>query len=144
MTIQQTIKKAIEGGYRLGSSLGLNTRKETIKLFDVNKNTADHYILTPKTHKIKVVDLITWAKWFETAEKERRVAQNFIGDVHVSTVFLGLDYNWGTGKPLLFETMIFGGERDGETERYATWNEAEKGHKKIVASLQSNRSHNAQ
>ncbi|HEC64681.1 MAG TPA: hypothetical protein ENI23_05275 [bacterium] len=40
MTIQQTIKKAIEGGYRLGSSLGLNTRKETIKLFDVNKNTA--------------------------------------------------------------------------------------------------------
>lgn len=31
--------------------------------------------------------------------------------------------------------MIFGGDRDGEQERYSTWDEAENGHKKIVDSL---------
>lgn len=38
-----------------------------------------------------------------------------IGDIYVSTVFLGLDHSFGSFgecKPVLFETMIFGGEHD--------------------------------
>jgi hypothetical protein len=57
------------------------------------------------------------------------------GDVSVSTVFLGLDHNFGEGgAPLLFETMVFGlpGE---DCRRYSTWAEAEEGHARIVAQV---------
>ncbi len=55
------------------------------------------------------------------------------GDVHVSTVFLGLDHNHtGKGPPLLFETMVFGGPLHDEQWRYCTWEEAEAGHKAAV------------
>lgn len=53
--------------------------------------------------------------------------------VEVSTVFLGLDHNWGIGPPLLFETMIFGGVHDEYQERYSIWDEAEAGHARAVA-----------
>jgi hypothetical protein len=51
----------------------------------------------------------------------------------VSTVFLGIDHNFGNGPPLLFETMVFGGEYDGYCKRYSTWEEAEGGHKTACA-----------
>src|SRR4051794_39297838 len=58
----------------------------------------------------------------------------------VSTVFLGIDHNFGFGPdkdPLLFETMIFGGDERSEfgesyCERYHTWGEAEAGHTQAV------------
>jgi len=88
-----------------------------------------HYILDG--HETKEVDLMTWARWFEKAN--RRVAEDTIMGSRISTVFLGLNYNWEeNGKPLLFETLIFGGKLDGEMERYATWDEAETGHKATV------------
>lgn len=87
------------------------------------------YIL--EGHQPVAVDLMTWARWFEKAE--RHVAQTEIGDVRVSTVFLGLDHAFGGGRPLLFETMIFGGSEDGYCERYETWDEAEAGHATAVA-----------
>ena len=34
--------------------------------------------------------------------------------------------------PVLFETMVFGGEYDDYQERYHTYDEAEEGHKRIV------------
>ena len=74
-------------------------------------------------------DLLTWAKWFETAE--RHVAETTVGDVKVSTVFLGLDHR-ESGPPILFETMVFGGPLDQEQDRYATWQEAEQGHQAMV------------
>jgi len=58
-----------------------------------------------------------------------RVAHTTIGQVLISTVFLGLDHQWGDGPPLLFETMVFGGAYHHECERYSTWDEAEAGHK---------------
>lgn len=66
------------------------------------------------------------------AEK-RRVARDKIGDVLVSTVFLCLNHAYGDGPPILFETMIFGGEHDQYQDRYSTWEEAERGHKKAIA-----------
>ena len=102
--------------------------------------TNEKYILTDKIHKLKVVDLFTWGRWLETAGEKRRVGDDTVNGVRVSTVFLGLDHNWGKGKPLVFETMIFGGERDGEIERYATWKEAERSHKEVVDSLQDTKS----
>jgi len=78
--------------------------------------------------------LLTWARWFETADDERRVRSDEIGDVRVSTVFLGLDHNYEEDRPpLLYETMIFGGEHDDYQERYSTRIEAEAGHIRAVA-----------
>ena len=84
-------------------------------------------------HKpVPVADLLEWAWWIETAE--RRVAENRVGTYRVSTVFLGLNHNWlPAGKPILFETMVFGpGSLNGETVRYETWEQAKAGHAKMV------------
>ena len=89
----------------------------------------DKYILRDKT-PIKYINLMGWAIWFERAD--RRVALTEKGDVTVSTVFLGIDYSSDGKKPLLFETMIFGGEHDQDQWRYSTWEEADEGHAKAV------------
>lgn len=97
--------------------------------------TNNHYILT-RTKRLKKVDLMEWAQWIGTAGMERVVKQEFIGDIRVSTVFIGVDHNFGDkGEELLFETMIFGGKRNGETTRYPTWKSAEEGHEKIVSEI---------
>ena len=83
------------------------------------------YIL--KNKEVIAVDTATWARWFEKAD--RHVAEDEIGDVRISTVFLGLDYQ------RLFETFVFGGNFDGKRERYSTWKEAIIGHKKMVEIL---------
>jgi hypothetical protein len=77
------------------------------------------------------VDLLTWGKWFETAE--RHLVRDVFDGVEVSTVFLGLDHNYSRkGPPLLFETMVFGGELDQEMLRYPTWQTALAGHREMV------------
>lgn len=86
-----------------------------------------HYILTD--HHIAIpCDLMTWANMFEKFTN-RIVAQTQIGPVLVSTVFLGLDHNFGAGDPVLFETMVFDAEADDNWMcRYCTWEEAVRGH----------------
>lgn len=93
-----------------------------------------HYILKDK--KPVATDAITWAKWF--AEADRVVAKTQIGEVGISTVFLGLDHQYGSGPPLLFETMIFGGPFDGETYRCSSWAEAEVIHKDMEKKINDN------
>ncbi len=89
----------------------------------------DKYIL--EGHEpIECTDLMKWAKWFEKAD--RHVAKTVIGDIKISTVFLGLNHSFGDGPPVLFETMIFGGDLDEEMWRYSTWEEAETGHQEAV------------
>lgn len=90
------------------------------------------YYVLDENKKIKEVpDVLTWANEFE--EKNRKVAHTKINEeVFVSTVFLGLDHNWGMGPPLVFETMIFGGPHDEYQTRYSTWDEAVAGHEIAV------------
>ena len=74
-------------------------------------------------------DIIEWAKWYQDCD--RIVARDKKNGIRVSTVFLGIDHNCEeTGEPVLFETMIFGGEHDEYQDRYSTWEEAEAGHEK--------------
>ena len=50
-----------------------------------------------------------------------------------STVFLGLDHRFiDDGPPLLFETMIFGGDGDKDQWRCSTWEQAEAQHRRAV------------
>lgn len=93
----------------------------------------DHYILDGKT-PVKT-DLMTWAKWLENGEN-RIVQQTTVGDKFVSTVFLGLDHQFGDGPPLIFETMIFAGEYGGDMWRCSTWEQAEQQHEAALAGLQ--------
>ena len=84
------------------------------------------YVLDGHT-PIEVTDVLEWARMFETAA--RHVARTTLAEgVEVSTAFLGIDHSFGTGPPLLFETLVFGGKCDGDMRRYATWEEAERGH----------------
>lgn len=94
----------------------------------------DEYILDG--HKPVVCnDSMEWGQWFKSAN--RHVAKTQISDdIDVSTVFLGLDHSFGEGSPILFETMVFGGKFDQEMERYATWDEAEQGHKNWVKKVE--------
>ena len=85
-------------------------------------------------------DMLKWGIWFETAN--RIVAQTKIGQVKVSTVFLGMDHNFcGNGLPILFETMIFGLPKifgDGEPcVRYSTIDEAKIGHNEAVDAVRT-------
>ena len=87
---------------------------------------SEHYILEGK--KVVSCDLMTWARWFESAERHV-VKSGDKSSVWVSTVFIGLDHSFGDGPPLLFETMIFGGPHDQYKERCSTWEQAEEMHK---------------
>ncbi len=78
-------------------------------------------------------DVLEWSKWFE--KDDRKIEHTIIcdtGDEYVSTVFLALDHSFGNGPPILFETMVFGGPLDQETNRYATMEEAKQGHINMV------------
>lgn len=70
------------------------------------------------------VDLMTWARWYGDAD--RHIAFDHLEPWRVSTVFLGLDHNFGgEGPPLLFETMVFGeGWGDLWCERTSTYEQA--------------------
>jgi hypothetical protein len=53
----------------------------------------------------------------------------------VSTVWLGLNHQWGDGPPLIFETMVFGAAElglDQWCERYSTKAQAVAGHERVV------------
>jgi len=61
----------------------------------------------------------------------KRIGFTQIGQVNVSTVWLGLDHSMpflGETAPKIFETMIFGGVDDEYIERYGTEAEAQLGH----------------
>jgi hypothetical protein len=94
-----------------------------------------NYVLDEAGDPVPEPDPMKWAEWFGTAE--RHVDQVVIrgestgGEpVRISTVFLGLDHNFAPGgAPILYETMVFGGDHDGFTKRYATRAEAWIGHR---------------
>lgn len=78
----------------------------------------DRYILV-NGEPVPEPDLKKWGKWFQDNPKDRIVKQETIGDLKISTVFLGLDHRWtnDSGPPILWETMVFGGEMDSEQMR---------------------------
>ncbi len=75
--------------------------------------------------------LMEWGSWSKNIDN-RRVASDYIGEVHVSTVFIGMDQGFGQGPPLLYETMVFRGPMDGEIDRYSTREEALRGHQEML------------
>jgi hypothetical protein len=80
------------------------------------------------------ISLEQWAKLFGD---ERHIGDTDVGNVRISTVWLGIDYRF---PPLIFETMIFGGDLNEYQERYATEQEARAGHERAVELVKINQS----
>lgn len=96
------------------------------------------YILDDNGNPLVETDLLTWARWMETAD--RRVAYTDTGESRISTIFLGMDHAFSEQEPpILYETMIFGGLHDQYQQRYATRAEALAGHAVAVTLVQSRR-----
>jgi hypothetical protein len=101
------------------------------------------YILDENKNPVRCDDHMERHKWNESLPEDQRTSLGCKvdhwtnGKISVSTVFLSLDHGWDSDVPIVFETMIFGGERDQECERYATWEEAKAGHDRIVAEVQA-------
>lgn len=92
---------------------------------------------------------LQWAKDFEDFKARKIASTELPWGGHVSTVWLGLDHRMGDGKPLIFESMVFGipvetellGKKrmlppDMEMRRYSTEKEAIEGHEALVAAWQ--------
>jgi hypothetical protein len=56
-------------------------------------------------------------------------------DWRVSTVWLGTNYNFLGGPPIIFETMVFGRDGGEQQWRWCTENQAIAGHAQAVAKL---------
>lgn len=92
----------------------------------------DRYVLDEDGNPRPEPDLLAWGRWFQTAD--RRIEHDVLGDVRISTVFLGLDHSWPRARrPVLFETMVFGGVHDQSCWRYSTRGAAISGHDQAVA-----------
>ena len=71
----------------------------------------------------------------------KRVAGTDLKDGRwLSTVWLGMNHRFGDrGRPLIFESMLFGGETNYESLgcwRYSTLEEAQSGHEELVRRLE--------
>lgn len=112
----------------------------------MKKGNRLYYILDKNKNVKAINNLLKWATWMET--NERNIAFTKFKTKEVSTVFLGLDHNFGLkNEPILFETMVFSTKLskfklftetfkshksyDKYTRRYATKAEAIKGHDEI-------------
>lgn len=89
-----------------------------------------NYILDEDGNPVPEDDVLKWAKWFE--KNDRKLARDEVEGITISTVFLGIDHGFFTSQPMLWETMIFGGEHDEYQKRYFTKVGALAGHAKAV------------
>jgi hypothetical protein len=78
-------------------------------------------------------NLEDWAQKFSWDHTQIELTGN--DNIYVSTVFLGVDHNHGLNpdekRPILFESMVFGGEYNELQFRYCTMEEARAGHKDL-------------
>ena len=96
----------------------------------------------------KPMTLQQWAEKFEDAHY-RHVARDVIGPdepldpaplITVMTSWLGLNHDWRSDEPLIFETIVIGGEHDATGIWYTAETQAREGHRRAVEELRAGRS----
>lgn len=75
---------------------------------------------------------VEWAKVADMGHNKVEFTE-VTRDICISTVFLGIDHSFGDEDPVLFETMIFGGEFDQQMTRTSTLEEAKSCHADAVS-----------
>lgn len=92
------------------------------------------YVLDENNRPVPESDVLKWAAWSDA--HDRHVGDDTVGDVRVSTVFLGVNTRFlGDGCPVLWETMIFGGPLDMYQERYTSHEAAVEGHARALEAV---------
>lgn len=94
---------------------------------------------------VPVDDLFEWGEAMEVLRRadKLQIGHDMVGNIEVSTIFMGLDMRIMYGEPQLFETMVFewpiggGPRRAMDTYRYSTYDQAEESHKAIVNGLRN-------
>lgn len=97
-----------------------------------------YYILDERGEPRPEPDLQVFSNWF--ASDERRIVRHQEwtrpdgSEVTVSTVFLGIDHNFGmSGRaPVLWETMVFVEGEGHDQYRYTSREDAIRGHNRVV------------
>lgn len=76
---------------------------------DISQGPHGHYKLDAKGEPYRCKTMREWLTFTDGkgAPANRIVKQEQVGKYWVSTVFLMLDHSWGSGPPVLWETMIF-------------------------------------
>lgn len=93
----------------------------------------DYYVYDLKTG-IPVMEPNQEKAW-AFLDGHKIVEQTALACCWISTVFLSLDHQHGSGPPLVFETMVFpsrGNLHEIDADRYTTLEEAVAGHKRFV------------
>jgi hypothetical protein len=98
------------------------------------------YFLLKDRTIIPCPDISVWAR--EHEQGTRQIANDYVGSVRVSTIFLGLDHNYNDSQePILFETMVFneGSWSERRQDRCSTWEQAQGMHMTMLARVLSGR-----
>lgn len=85
------------------------------------------------------LELMEWGKLFEDRKYKILKQETLPSGKFISTVWLGMDHNFGGGEPLIFETMVFptkANYMEEICERYSTEEEALLGHERIKKQLE--------
>ena len=90
------------------------------------------YTLDEAGDPVPCEDMLTWAMWFVQNHEARGVGKTELpSSTTVSTVFLGIDHSL-RDPPVLWETMMFGGDYDLACDRYRSRQDAIVGHEMWV------------
>lgn len=93
----------------------------------------NYFFVIDADHVVHPVD--TMEEWSAAYDDDCRIVNQTGNDnIWVSTVFLGINHNWGFSedtRPILFETLVQGGRWNEFQYRYHTYEEAVAGHNKI-------------
>lgn len=81
--------------------------------------------------QINTKNLEIWGRFFENLDN-RKVAYDKVGNIIISTVFLGIDHSIldEIESPILFETAIIKGDDIEIEERYTSYEKVIEGHNK--------------
>jgi hypothetical protein len=98
---------------------------------------ARYFVLGDDGEPVAVPDVLTWALWLEDAHVTgaSRIGDTMVGEVRVSTIFIGLRPVFDGPNLKLFETMVCR-KLDMMFWRYSLGIEARRGHDAIVRALQ--------
>lgn len=110
--------------------------------YDPERQQTDKWIVLNGDFRTLIMapSLMAWADWYEHGQRVCKRTE--VRGAHVSTVFLSIDHGMYYMKeenyrPVLFETMIFGGPADEYQQRYHNYDDAMKGHAEVVKRLKN-------
>jgi hypothetical protein len=95
------------------------------------------WLLDDAGEAVPAADIHDFMAWLVAHPESRHVGDTTTAGVRVSTIFLGLN-TAVFGRPLMFETMVFGATPDGESRPMYRWgsrSEALAGHQQMVQAV---------